>query len=56
MQSLSSPSDTLTFDLPAVPAGPQWVRLRVDGVESQLIDTSTTPPSFISAQSVTVPA
>jgi hypothetical protein len=47
---------TLTFVLPPVPPGSQWVRLRVDGVESVLVDRSVTPPVFDPAQSVSVPA
>lgn len=47
---------SLTFRLGVVPSGPQWVRLVVDGVESLLVDTSTSPPTFDSTQSVSVPA
>jgi hypothetical protein len=32
------------------------VRLRVDGVDSLLVDRSTDPPTFDASQSVTVPA
>lgn len=49
-------SSTLTFRLGAVPAGAQRVRLEVDGVESRLVDTTTTPPRFESSQTVSVPA
>lgn len=51
-----APTSTLTFRLGAVAAGPQWVRLTVDGVESLLVDHSTVPPAFDPSQSVTVPA
>lgn len=47
---------TLSFRLPPLPAGPQWVRLRVDGVESLLLDRSVAPPTFVASQSVSVPA
>lgn len=54
-ETLTSASDTVNFELPSVPAGPQWVRARIDGVETPLVDTSTTPPSFLATQTVTVP-
>lgn len=47
---------SLTFHFGAVPAGPQWLRLVVDGVESHLLDRSDTPPVFDATQRVTVPA
>jgi hypothetical protein len=56
--SVPHPSATasLKFEMGPVPAGPQWVRLVVDGVESILVDRSTEPPTFDATQSVTVPA
>lgn len=48
-------SGTLTFRFGALPAGPRWLRLTVDGVESLLVDLSTTPPSFRPTESVNVP-
>jgi hypothetical protein len=54
VQPLAAPASQLSFVLPAVAAGHQWLRLRVDGVESQLVDTSP-PPSFIASQFVSVP-
>lgn len=47
-------TDTLTFISSSLPAGPQWVRLRVDGIDSILIDRSTQPPVFDSSQMVTI--
>jgi hypothetical protein len=47
---------TLTFHFGAVPPGAQWVRLTVDGVESNLLDRSVEPPAFDPSQSVAVPA
>src|SRR3546814_5328425 len=32
-----------------------WVRLRVDGIESILVDRSVTPPAFDATQEVTIP-
>ncbi len=51
----ATPTGTLTFRFGDVPAGPQWVRLIVDGVESLLVDRSITPPVFDPTQRVTVP-
>ena len=45
----------LTFEYPALDAGPQWVRLTVDGVEGRLLQRSVAPPRFDPAQRVTVP-
>jgi hypothetical protein len=47
-------TNTLSFVLPPVTAGPQWIRLRIDGVDSQLVNL-TPPPSFNASQTVTVP-
>lgn len=43
-----------TFPLAAIPPGTYFVRLRVDGVDSQLIDHSVTPPKFDPSQQVTI--
>lgn len=45
---------TLTFQISDVEPGEYWLRLRVDGVDSLLVDFSTTPPSFDASQKVTV--
>lgn len=39
-------TDTLTFESSSFPSGSQWLRLRVDGVESVLVDRTVTPPKF----------
>ena len=53
------PTATLNFVLPAapnaLPSGSQWVRLRVDGIESILVDRTTTPPEFVPSQAVVLP-
>ncbi len=53
------PTATLNFVLPvapnALPSGSQWVRLRVDGIESILVDRTKTPPEFIPSQAVVLP-
>ena len=48
-------TDTLSFQAKDVAAGTYLIRLRVDGVESILVDRSSTPPGFVPSQQVTVP-
>jgi hypothetical protein len=45
---------SLEFHISDVEPGEYWVRLRVDGVDSLLIDRSATPPRFDESQKVTV--
>ncbi|MBN1204048.1 MAG: DUF4255 domain-containing protein [Myxococcaceae bacterium] len=47
-------TDTLTFSLPSAPVGEHLVRLRVDGVDSLLINYAVTPPAFDTTQKVTI--
>jgi hypothetical protein len=50
-------SDPLVFEFPdTVTAGQHWVRLRVDGTDSVLIDRSGPAPAFDVTQRITVPA
>jgi hypothetical protein len=51
----AAPSDMLTFTLEDAAPGTHFVRLRVDGVESVLVDRSVTPPAFDLSQQVTIP-
>lgn len=46
--------DTLTFAAADVAVGRYYLRLRVDGVDSQLIDRSISPPTFLNAMEVIV--
>jgi len=46
--------DTLTFQTSGLTAGSYWLRLRVDGVDSLLVDRSKTPPVFDTTQQVTL--
>jgi len=46
---------TLTFHLTGVTAGDYYVRLRVDGVDSLLIDYTASPPVFDASKKVTIP-
>ena len=53
----ATPADPLVFEFPAsVPAGAHWVRLRVDGADSVLLDRSGPVPVFDVTQQITVPA
>ncbi len=51
----SGKTDTLAFSYNTIDAGEYYTRLRVDGVDSVLIDRSSTPPVFDSTQKVIVP-
>jgi hypothetical protein len=44
----------LVFDVPDAPVGTHLTRVRVDGVDSLLVDRSVTPPRFDETQQVTV--
>ncbi|MEM6398646.1 MAG: Pvc16 family protein [Cyanobacteria bacterium P01_D01_bin.116] len=48
-------TDTLTFIAQNAASGNYWVRLRIDGVDSLLIDRTTKPPSFNPSQEVVLP-
>jgi hypothetical protein len=54
---LASPvSGSLTFVGTGFASGtPEWVRLRVDGIDSLLIDRAARPPRFDPTQRVTIP-
>jgi hypothetical protein len=51
---LGAPSATLSFSTTGLTAGSYPVRLRVDGVDSILVDATKTPPVFDPTQRVTV--
>ncbi|MDQ3259152.1 MAG: DUF4255 domain-containing protein [Acidobacteriota bacterium] len=58
LQAEAHPDQTnqlIFIDRTETPAGTYFVRLRVDGVESVLINRTTTPPTFEASQQVTVP-
>ena len=48
-------TNQLRFNLRDVPAGDYWLRLRVDGVDSLLVDRSSNPPTFDPERRITVP-
>lgn len=47
-------TSSLTFRVGPLPRGTYPLRLRVDGVDSRLIDLTTTPPGYLPKQSVAV--
>ncbi len=49
------PADALTFDAGKFPSGDYFVRLRIDGVDSILVDPAASPPVFDQKQKVTIP-
>lgn len=53
---LSSQTGSLDFAYPGLPAGSQWLRLRVDGVDSLLVNRAARPPEFETTQQMVIPA
>lgn len=53
-QTRAVQTDTLSFLIEEALAGSRFVRLRVDGIDSPLIDHSVTPPVFDPAMEVTI--
>ncbi len=53
-QPLAAPLNLLTFVVPAAPVGTFYLRLRVGGIESWLVDRTKTPPIFDPTQRVTI--
>jgi len=53
--NLATQTGTLDFVFPELAAGQQWLRLRVDGADSLLVDRSTTPPQFDITQRMNIP-
>jgi hypothetical protein len=51
----ADPVTQVEADFPPIPPGPAWLRLRVDGVESRLVDTTGPVPVFRSDRQVNVP-
>ena len=45
----------VSFVFPVLPAGNYWARIRVDGIDSILINRGVTPPAFHADQEVAVP-
>jgi Pvc16 N-terminal domain len=53
-QPFTAPASNLTFVVAAAAAGGYYLRLRVDGVDSLLVDRSVRPPVFDPTQKVTI--
>ncbi len=54
--NLNSQTGSLEFVYPELPAGNQRLRLRVDGVDSLLINREKEPPEFEASQKLVIPA
>ena len=54
-QPRTASADTLTFNAGKFPSGDYFVRLRIDGVDSILVDPAASPPVFDQKQKVTIP-
>ncbi|KAF0094310.1 MAG: hypothetical protein E1N59_2026 [Puniceicoccaceae bacterium 5H] len=58
-EPFAAPEANLSFTAPGapdpLPSGPQWVRLRVDGVLSLVVNYQASPPAFEATQAVTLP-
>jgi hypothetical protein len=53
-QPHAAPTGTLTFVVRLAPPGSHWLRLRVDGVDSPLVDRGVDPPVFDPSQRITI--
>ncbi len=53
-QPIAAQTNLLTFPIPKAPAGTHYLRLRVDGAESWLVDRTQVPPVFDATQRVTI--
>lgn len=53
---LSSQTGSLHFVFPTLAAGNQWLRLRVDGVDSLLVNRAVQPPEFDPSQQMVIPS
>ena len=46
---------SLAFVFPELASGPQWLRLRVDGADSLLVNRAVAPPQFDTTQRMNIP-
>jgi hypothetical protein len=46
-QDISAQTGSLEFVVPNAPLGNHLARLRIDGIESPVVNRSTTPPTFL---------
>ena len=54
--NFTAQTGSLDFVFPQLAAGPQWLRLRVDGADSVLVNRAVTPPQFDTTQRMSIPA
>jgi len=54
--AFSSQTGSLDFVFPTLANGNQWLRLRIEGVDSLLVNRAVRPPEFISSQQMAIPA
>ena len=54
--NLTAQTGSLTFVFPTLATGNQWLRLRVDGVDSLLVNRAAKPPEFDPSQQMAIPA
>jgi hypothetical protein len=52
---LAAQTNSITFVVPTMNPGSYFIRLRVDGTDSQLVDRTTPTPDFDTTQKVTIP-
>lgn len=53
--NFTAQTGSLAFVFPELAAGPQWLRLRVDGADSLLVNRAVTPPQFDTTQRMNIP-
>lgn len=53
--NFTAQTGSLDFIFPELAAGPQWLRLRVDGADSVLVNHAVTPPQFDTTQRMSIP-
>lgn len=53
--NFTTQTGSLTLVFPELAAGPQWLRLRVDGADSLLLNRAVTPPQFDATQRMSIP-
>ncbi len=54
--NLTAQTGNLTFVFPTLAAGNQWLRLRIDGVDSLLVNRAVRPPEFNVSEQMVIPA
>ncbi len=52
---IAAQTASLPFVFPSLAAGTHWLRLRIDGVDSLLVNRSVTPPTFTPGEQMVIP-